>query len=102
MKRGIIVVYYDYGAEQWNFSFISEEKVVFSGTVERGQSNKAEGVVEVDYYGIGNFGTGYYHHVGKFPFNEFWADYEGFNRKMMTELVNEAYPEIEVTSIINI
>jgi len=101
MKRGIIVVYYNYGAEQWNFSFISEEKVIFSGTVERGQSNKAEGVVEVDYYGIGNFGTEY-HHVGKFPFNEFWADCEGFNRKMMTELVNEAHPEIEVTSIMNI
>lgn len=101
MKTGIIVVYYNYGAEQWNFSFISEDKVLFSGTIERGQGNRDGGVVEVDYYGVGNFGT-YYHHVGKFGFNEFWADCEGFNRKMMAELVNEAYPEIKVTSIINI
>lgn len=101
MKTGIIVFYYDGGPDQWHFSFIREERVLFRGVIERGQSYREEGVVEVDYYGRANFGT-CYHHTGKFSFNEFWADCEGFNRKMMTELVNEAYPEIKVTTILGI
>ena len=101
MKKGIIAVYYNNGAEQWNFVLICDDAILFSGTIERGQGSRSEGRVEVDYYGVGNFGT-YYHHIGEFKFDEFWADCEGFNRKMMTDLVNEAYPDIEVTTILNI
>lgn len=99
--KGLIVVYYDGEAEQWNFAFISDDKVLFRGTVARAQGTRAEGIVEVESDGVGNFGHSYTQH-NKFRFDEFWADCEGHNREIMTKLVYAAYPEAKITGIINI
>lgn len=96
--RGVILYYYEAEADEWHFVFMSSDfQVLLKGGVERAKCSADKKDAVVTYFG-GDEGMTY-EFTKRFAWDEFWRDCEGFNKKMMRELVEKAFPNMEVVDV---